>query len=68
MLELLFMLLLVGFLAWLVKFLPVEETFKQIIRGVLIFAAVLLILGAVFGMRVPAGLRLSQTDSAHILT
>lgn len=49
--TLLIALLVLGFLAWAIGFLPfIAPPFKQIIRGVLLFVAVILLLFWVLGL------------------
>ena len=48
-------LILAGFAIWLIRFLPIDATIKQIIQGVIILIVILVILQA-FGI-VHTGLR-----------
>jgi len=49
------LILIVGFCVWLVRFLPVDETFKRIAIGIVIFVTVLYIISAIFPGALPFG-------------
>lgn len=53
MITLLIVLILVGFLVWAVGLLPIDATFKQLIRGLAILIAVLYVIAVVTGVSVP---------------
>lgn len=52
--------LLAGFFAWLIQFLPVAEPFPTIARGLIIFAVVVYVVGIIFGFAAPLPLSLHR--------
>jgi hypothetical protein len=49
LLGILLALVIVGFVLWLVQYLPLQATIKQIIIGVVIFCVVIYVIEAVLG-------------------
>lgn len=48
MLQIVLMLVVVGFLVWLLGFLPIEEPYKTLVKGIIIFVVVVMIIYALF--------------------
>lgn len=56
-LSILIALLVIGFALWLVQQLPLDETIKRVIVGVVLFVVVLWVLGALLDVPLPNGIR-----------
>lgn len=56
-LSILIALVVIGFALWLVQQLPLDETVKRVIVGVVIFVIILWVLGALLDVPLPRGLR-----------
>lgn len=56
-LSILIALVVVGFALWLVQQLPLDETIKRVIVGVVLFVIILWVLGALLDVPLPRGLR-----------
>ena len=56
-LSILIALVVIGFALWLVQQLPLDETIKRVIVGVVLFVIILWILGALLDVPLPNGIR-----------
>ena len=56
-LSILIALVVIGFALWLVQQLPLDETVKRVIVGVVLFVAVMWLIGVLFDVPLPRGIR-----------
>lgn len=56
-LSILIALVVIGFALWLVAQMPLDETVKRVIVGVVIFVVILWVIGALFDVPLPRGIR-----------